>query len=221
MANCEENAFCASLGEEVRAQLCAQCHRRLVKAGSIQMYEDFERRASLVIDGIVFISGHVGEDVLGYSDEVPTCYLGVPGRVLSTNVAFRESGGTEEYGYNSMEYLTDCCVACFDHQVVRRLFGESVEFAHAMMLSALRIMEDGCMMTSIMRAHSVYLSVSYLVLYLTQQRAYLTQQQLATLLNHDRTSVAKALARMKRERPQTWEAYCANKGRPVAIANPA
>ncbi|MBR5260274.1 MAG: Crp/Fnr family transcriptional regulator [Eggerthellaceae bacterium] len=218
--NCSTNAFCSSLTPELRAELCKHCRRRLVKAGSIQIYEDFERRASLLIDGIVLISGHVGEDVVGYSDDVPTCYLGVPGRMLSTNVTFREGGGTEAYGYNSMEYLTDCCVAHFDHDVIRKLFENHVPFAHAMVLSALRIMEDGCMMTAILRANSVYLSVFHLVQYLAQQNDYLTQQQIANLINHDRASVSKAMTRIKKEQPATWEAYVANKGRTVTISNP-
>ena len=219
--NCAENAFCASLDPELRAKLCPHCRRRLIKAGSIQIYEDFERRASLLIDGIVLISGHVGEDVIGYSDEVPTCYLGVPGRVLSTNVTFRKDGGTEAYGYNSMEYLTDCCVAYFDHEVIRGLFAESTAFAQAMVLSALRIMEDGCMMTAILRAHSVYLSVYHLMQYLAQHGVYLTQQQMAALINHDRASVSKAVSRIRREQPALWEGYAGNKGRVVAIAQPA
>lgn len=218
--DCSNNAFCSSLGPELCAELCRHCRRRLIKAGSIQIYEDFERRASLLIDGIVLISGHVGEDVVGYSDDVPTCYLGVPGRVLSTNVTFREGGGTEAYGYNSMEYLTDCCVAHFDHDVIRGLFEGETEFAHAMVLSALRIMEDGCMMTAILRANSVYLSVYHLMQYLTQQSVYLTQQQIANLINRDRASVSKAMSRVRREQPAAWEAYAANKGRAVAISNP-
>lgn len=191
-----------------------------MKAGSVQIYEDFERRASLLIDGIVLISGHVGEDVVGYSDEVPTCYLGVPGRVLSTNVTFRENGGTEEYGYNSMEYLTDCCVAHFEHEAIRTLFAEENAFAHALMLSSLRIMEDGCMMTAILRANSVYLSVFHLVQYLAQQNVYLTQSQIANLLNHDRASISKAMSRIKREQGTIWNAYAANKGRIISISNP-
>lgn len=218
--DCTQNAFCSSLKPEIRQRLCACCHRRLTKAGSVQMYEDFERRASLVLDGIVLISGHVGEDVIGYSNDVPTCYLGVAGRVLSTHVTFRENGGTESYGYNSLEHLTDCCVAYFEHDVIRTLFKESTEFAHAMVLSELRIMEDGCMMTAILRASTVYLSVFHLMQYLTQQNAYLTQQQMADLLNHDRASVSKAVTRIRHEQPATWEAYAANKGRMVTIARP-
>lgn len=219
--NCSTNAFCASLPQHIRSELCTHCKRRLVKAGSIELYEEFESKSSLLIDGIVLISGHVGEDVVGYSDDVPTCYLGVAGRVLSTNVTFREGGGSEAYGYNSMEYLTDCCVARFDHDVIRRLFREHIEFAHAMMLSALRIMEDGCMMTAILRADSVYLSVYHLVQYLRQQSVYLTQIQIASLINHDRASVSKAMNRMKREQPASWQAYMANKGRRVSIAQPS
>lgn len=219
--NCSTNAFCSSLPAIIRQDLCRHCRRQLVKAGSIQIYEDFEEKASLLIDGIVLISGHVGEDVVGYSDDVPTCYLGVAGRMLSTNVTFREGGGCEPYGYNSMEYLTDCCVAHFDHEIIRRLFAEHTEFAQAMMLSALRIMEDGCTMTAILRADSVYLSVYHLVQYLNQQSTYLTQQQVANLINHDRASVSKAVSRMKREQPATWETYHANKGRRISISRPA
>ncbi len=217
---CSSNAFCSSLPDHIRLDLCKHCKRRLVKAGSIQIYEDFEEKASLLIDGIVLISGHVGEDVVGYSDDVPTCYLGVAGRVLSTNVTFRDGGGDEAYGYNSMEYLTDCCVAHFDHTVIRQLFREHDEFARSMMLSALRIMEDGCMMTAILRANSVYLSVYHLVQYLSQQNVYLSQMQIASLINHDRASVSKAMSRIKKEQPATWDVYHANKGRAISIAHP-
>lgn len=218
--NCVENAFCSSISPALRSELCAHCRRQLVKAGSIQMYEDFERQASLIIDGVILISGHVGEDVVGYSDEPPTCYLGVPGRLLSTNVTFRDGGGTEAYGYNSMEYLTDCCVAHIEHQVIRRLFDAFPEFARAAMLSSLRIMEDGCMMTAILRAGSVYLSVYHLVQYLAQQGAYLTQQQIADLISHDRASVSKAMGRIKDEQPSVWSEYMANKGRIVRMTHP-
>lgn len=219
--NCSTNAFCASLPQHIRLELCKHCRRRLVKAGSIQLYEEFEDKSSLLLDGIVLISGHVGEDVMGYSDDVPTCYLGVAGRVLSTNVTFRDVNGNGAYGYNSMEYLTDCCVARFDHETIRALFREHVEFAHSMMLSALRIMEDGCMMTAILRADSVYLSVYHLVQYLRQQNVYLTQVQIAGLINHDRASVSKAMNRIKKEHPASWQAYHANKGRTISIAHPA
>lgn len=208
---CSENAFCASLSDELRGKLCECCFRRLMKAGSVQIYADFERRASLLIDGAVLISGHVGEDVMGYSDEIPTCYLGVPGRVLSTNVTFREGGGTEQYGYNAMEYLTDCCVAYFDHEVIRRLFAHDADFARAVLLSELRVMEDGCMMTAILRAESVYLSVYHLIRYLTQHRVYLAHRQIADLLGRDRTSVSKAMSRIKSEQSGVWEAYVSNK----------
>lgn len=215
--DCSCNEFCSSLTDATREKLCRHCRKRLMKAGSIQIYEDFEREASLLTDGIVLISGYVGEDVMDDGDSVPTCYLGVPGRMLSTNVTFREGGGQEAYGYNGMEYLVDSCVAKFDHDVIRELFDSDDDFAHAMMLSGLRIMEDGCAMTAILRADSVYLGVFHLVRYLTQQSAYLTQRQLANLLNRDRTTVARALSRIREEHPEAWTSYAANKGRKVNL----
>lgn len=219
--DCASNEFCASLDASTRERLCPHCRKRLMKAGSVQIYEDFEHEASLLTDGIVLISGYVGEDVLSASESVPTCYLGVPGRMLSTNVTFREGGGQEAYGYNSMEYLTDSCVAKFDHAVIRDLFASDEGFARALMLSGLRIMEDGCAMTAILRAGSVYLGVFHLVRYLSQQNAYLTQQQLAYLLNRDRTTVARSVSRVRKEHPDVWESYVLNKGRKVELPTSA
>lgn len=216
---CTSNEFCGSLEAGTREKLCSHCRKRLMKAGSVQIYEDFEREASLLTDGIVLISGYVGEDVLSDCESVPTCYLGVPGRMLSTNVTFREGGGQEAYGYNSMEYLTDSCVAKFDHAVIRELFASDEGFARALMLSGLRIMEDGCAMTAILRAGSVYLGVFHLVRYLSQQNAFLTQQQLAQLLHRDRTTVARSVARIRKEHPGIWESYAFNRGRKVEASS--
>lgn len=217
--DCRKNDFCRSLPDEVRTQLCAHCHRRLTRAGSIQLYSDFERHATLILDGAIKSSIYVGEDVLDYSEDVPTFHLGIPGRILATNMTF---GRTEKmhYGNNGVEYLTDCCVATFEHEAMLELFETDNGFARSMALSMIRIMEDTCEIAAILRAQSVHLSVHHLTQLLLQHHIYLTQQQLADVINHDRASVSKALARVKSSDPDLFNAYLSNKGRAVEMFNP-
>lgn len=219
LENCSENAFCSSLPPATRKKLCEGCHRSLIKAGSIQLYRDFERHAMLILDGALMSSIHVGEDVLDYSEDVPTFYLGVPGRMLATNVTFRRREKMY-YGNNGMEYLTDCCIASFEHETIRELFFSSKDFAQCMALSMIRIMEDTCEMSAILRAQSVYLSVHHFMRYLAQFDLYLTQQQIADVLNCDRASVSKAVARLRKRSPALAQRYAHNKLRRIGALDP-
>lgn len=190
-----------------------------MKAGSFQLYRDFERHSTLILDGALMSSIYTGEDIINYSDDIPTFFLGIPGRILATNVTFRRHDKMY-YGDNGMEYLTDCCIATFGHNVVHELFIANKDFTQSMALSMIRIMEDSCSVTAILRAESVFLSVFYLIEYLTLARVYLSQQQIANILGRDRASVSKALARIKIEKPALMEEYLINKTRKIEMLNP-
>lgn len=216
--DCSKNAFCVTLPEATRNELCKHCRRSLIKAGSIQLYRDFERHSTLILDGIIMSSIHTGEDVLDYSEDVPTFYLGIPGRVLATNVTFRREDKMY-YGSNGMEYLTDCCIATFGHSVIQELFNTNHDFAQSMALSMIRIMEDSCSMAALLRAETVFTSVHYMVSYLSRLHVYLSQQQIADILGRDRASVSKAIARLRKDNPALMDTYLQNKTRKVEMMN--
>lgn len=218
--DCTTNAFCGTLPAETRRQLCAKCNRRLLKARSFQLYRDFERDATLVLDGALTSSIHAGEDVLNYSKDVPAFYLAIPGRILATNVTFKRDEKMY-YGENSMEYLTDCCIATFKHGAIEEFFYNNKDFARSMVLSMIRIMEDACEVSAILRAESTYASVHHMMRYLSGHRIYLTQQQIADIVNRDRASVSKAMSRVKDNSPRLYSEYLENKGRVVEMYNPA
>ena len=218
--NCRDNSLCASLDSASRAKLCAACTRRLVKAGSIQFYNDFETSAVLVLDGAIMFSAHTGEDVLGLSEELPSFYVGMSGCLLGSNATFTPDVH-HDYEGNTIEYLSDSCIASIRHYAVRELFRHDEGFAASIARSLVDIMEQACCMSALLRARSVYLAVSYLVTYLTASRIYLTQQQLADIIARDRASVSKAIGRIRRERPDMWAAYECNRGRIVELWQPA
>lgn len=217
--DCTKNDFCNSLPEGLRKELCSRCHRRLIKAGSIQLYSDFEQNAIMILDGAIMSSIHVGEDVLGYSAGAPTFFLGVPGRMLATNVTFRQET-VMPYGYNGMDYLTDCCIASFEHEVIRDMFYTNNDFARSMAVSMIRIMEDSCEMSAILRAPNVYLAAYHLTRYLSLHKIYLTQQQIADITGHDRASISKAFVRIKENDGKLMSDYLMNKKRIVEMYNP-
>lgn len=219
MQNCSDNAFCASLPEKLRSDLCKKCIRRITKAGSFQLYRDFERHATLILDGALMSSIYVGDDVLDFSDDTPAFYLGLPGRILATNVTFRDTKKAY-YGDNGVEYLTDCCIATFEHDFFREMFYSNSDFAHSLVLSMLRIMEDACEVSAILRAPTVLAATHHLILYLSFFDVYLTQQQIANITNHDRASISKAIKQIKKQNPELAQNYISNKGRKIEMLEP-
>ncbi|MGV8082244.1 MAG: hypothetical protein AB2L09_01225 [Coriobacteriia bacterium] len=182
----------------------------------MELYSDFERQAVLLLEGVLSSSLYTGEDVLRYSSTTPAFYLGVPGRLLATNVTFKQRGA-EEFDYNSMVYLTDCLVATFEHELIYELFHTDNDFSDALALSMIRIMEDSCRMSAILRTESVFACVSYFMQYLVTHHIYLTQRQIADVTGHDRASVSKAVSRIKQEDEDLWKAYLGNKGHVVEM----
>lgn len=217
--DCTQNEFCASLPIELRHQLCAHCERRLLKAGSFQLYRDFERHATLFLDGAYTSTIHSDQDVFSYGDSIPTFILGIPGRMYATNTTFKRNERMF-YGNNGIEFMTDCCFAIFEHETIREMFYSHREFAESMQLSAIRIMEDTCETSAILRAPSLYVGVFYLMRFLKNYNLYLTHQQIATVLGRDRSSVSKAASRLKDDEPSAYLAYSANKRRTVELMNP-
>jgi len=56
---------------------------------------------------------------------------------------------------------------------------------------------------------------------LAEFKQYLTQQQLAEIMNRDRTSASKVISRIKQENPELWAAYASNKHRELTRPTPA
>lgn len=217
--DCSQNAFCSSLSASTRKILCAHCYRKLAASGSIQHYNDFERHATLILDGLVSFTVESDEDTLIDSHFVPTFYLGVPGRMLATNITFF-SKVHEEPHPNVTEFLTDCCVATFEHEFIRTLFNEDRDFSFTLAKTLVETIEDACTTSAILRTNNVYVSVYRLVKYLSGFRIYLTQQQIAKIINRDRASVSRAAARIKEAHGGVWGAYYGNKGRAIERGNP-
>ena len=67
--------------------------------------------------------------------------------------------------------------------------------------------------TAMLRANYTYRGLLHLLRMLGESGQYLTHQQLASIMNRDRTSISKAISRIRREYPETWEIYVKSKGK--------
>lgn len=219
MLDCSANAFCASLPADVRAKLCEGCRRRLSKAGSLRLYDNFNRDVSIILDGVMSGSSFTGERDLDSVSVLPLFSLCLPGRPLSLDVTFfgEQTVDAMPYSYNDMTCLTDCCIATIDHELVRRLFEEDAEFRWCLAQAMMNLMGDGLQFCAIMRAGSVYAQVNLLMQKLMEFNLYLSRHDVATVLACNRTSVSRAFARAERERPDFFSRYTANKNRPITL----
>lgn len=211
--DCTRNAFCKTLPPESRKKLCASCRKRFFKAGSIQLRDDFPHSGMLLLDGIVVSTTNLGEDVVNHETDVPALYLGFPGHIVGFEIVFGFKNLNGAFEYLDLEYLTDSWVATFSHEAILELYEKDLAFRHSIGMGLLQLATDALQCVALFRANYTYLGLYHLLKMLAFHGQFLTQQQLAAILNHDRTSISKAISRIKKEYPEVWEAYAQNKNR--------
>lgn len=208
---CSENAFCKILDDDVRKILCASCRRSIAAAGSFRLHQDFESKATILLDGLILYSIRAEEETVDGTNDVPNFYLAVPGRALSTDMTFHS--GDDRYSFTGVEMLTDCHIARIEHKALREALERHPSFAEDLLFNLNTMLRDSCLMSSILRTSNTTVCVRRLIEFLTEQGAYLTQLQIASLVDRNRASVSRAAKTIKEETPEVWERYTANKGR--------
>ncbi len=211
--DCTRNRFCILLPENTRAKLCAHCRRSFFKAKSIQTRQDYLRNCMLVLDGTFISSTQLGVDAIDHETNLPVLYMALPGRLLNLDVTFGFTDLHKNFEYVDFNYFTDTWVASFSHQTIQDLFDSDPDFRHAVMKNMIELETDVCRMAAMLRSNYTYYGLLHLTEMLANHNQYFTQQQLAEIMNHDRTSICKAIARIKKEHPEKWQAYISNKGR--------
>ena len=212
--SCSHNAFCRRLSAETRRELCGRCNRRLLKAGSVQSYGDYRQSCVLILDG-VFATRACGANRDFEGDE-PAFFIGFPGFVGNLDVSLELNDKDEAFRHLDIEYLTDTRIATFDPKAVRDLYDSHRDFSDAVTWSLLKCAQSSMQFTAMLRANYTYRGLLHLLRMLGESGQYLTHQQLAIIMNRDRTSISKATSRIRREHPETWERYAKGKGKTPA-----
>ncbi len=219
MISCSQNPFCSSLPDSVRKKLCTGCRQRLSRAGSTQLYDDFSKEVTLILDGAIYGASPVSEADIGETEFLPLFVLCLPGRPLSLDATFRDECGFADipHGFNEVLCLTDCRIASFSHELFRSLFESDSAFASALMRAATGLMMDISQISAITRASSTYVATCLLMQKLMEFELYLSRVDIALVLGCNRSSVNRAVMRIQREQPALYEGYCANKGRHITL----
>lgn len=215
---CSDNDFCRSLDDDARQRLCIGCRKRLSRAGSLEASGRFVDKTIIVLDGIVASSTH-GEASVQERNALHLFSFCMPGRVLFQDALFGIQDNNPS-PYVSMECLTDCCIAAFDHEFVRMLYSTNPYFARKVNESAVMIMYDYAKYAGILRAEGMFDKVVLLIRHLVDYQLFLSNNHLAQVLACDRTTVSRAVARVRCELPELWERYVANKHRPIELMAP-
>lgn len=218
MDYCPENTFCASLPNEVRSRLCQGCRKRLYKAGSLEVATRAVDRAAIVIDGAYVAKGTKADDD-GRSIAPRMYTFCLPGRLLFQDVLF----GMETKSVTpivTMACLTDCLIATFEYSFLLDLIEKDPVFARRVNESAVQLMYDMSEFIGILQTEGVFAQLVLLLKYLVKAGLYVSSNDLADTLSVNRTTISRALGRVKREVPELWQAYQSNKRRPVRMLNP-
>ncbi|MCI2241322.1 hypothetical protein [Adlercreutzia faecimuris] len=218
MVFCSDNAFCASLPAGERARLCEGCRKRLVKAGSIDLSDRMAEENAIVLDGALLAVARTGEGA-SRAPSPTMSSLCLPGRFLSQEVIFHLRGDVPASSV-TMEYLTDCCVASFSPAFIGRLYDESRLFAQRLHESDIQLLFDHATYIGSLRAEGAFAKTALLVQQLAQQRLFVPNNSLALLLACDRTTVSRAMARIRRELPDLWAAFEASRHRSIEMLRP-
>lgn len=182
-------------------------------AKSMQMRDDYLQDCMLILDGLFTSTTDLGHGALDHSKEVPVLYVGLPGRLLNLDVTFGFSDMEVAYAYVDFEYLTDTWAASFSHHVIRRLCDEDIDFRHAVMRNMVQVESDICQLAALFRSNYTYYGIYHFMEHMTKYGLWVSQEQLGKIMNHDRTSISKAVSRIRKEHPGIWERYNENKGR--------
>ena len=98
--------------------------------------------------------------------------------------------------YISMDFLTDCCMATFDHRFFLGLYEADAAFGRKVNESAVMIMFDQTKYAGIMRSEGAYAKVVLLLKALASCRVCVPERHIADILACDRTTVSRAGARI-------------------------
>lgn len=216
--DCTTNEFCASLPGEVRRTLCRSCKRRFEKAGSIQLYSANLDFCMLILDGALCSNTSFDKDDMDHGEESPSLFLALPGRVI-VNLGLFGIRRTI-YEYSGFHYLTDTWIASFDYQTVQRLLREEPRFLETVAVSLIKEHESMCQVAALVRPNYTYYGTYHFMKLFEQYGLFVAQQDIADIMNHDRSSVSKAMKRIKTEDPGLWSSYMANKGRIPSVPKP-
>lgn len=216
--DCAMNEFCASLESDARTTLCQNCRKRLEKAGSMQMYNSSVDSCMLILDGALCSITSFGANEMNHEKETPSLYLALPGSlVIGFNLFEIER---TVYEYSGIRYLTDTWVASFDHRVFLKMLDEEPGFAKAVAISFYQDHERMCQIASFVQSNYSYLGTYHFMKLFESHKLYITQQDIAKIMNHDHSSISKNMKRIKSENPELWNAYMANKNRKPSVSRP-
>lgn len=205
MDECARNKFCASLSSDLRDKLCAHCTKRRYARGQILYRADLERWVALVVDGVLATPGDHDDDLLDKQDR-PAFAINTSGVLLGTDSLFVDTINPH-YEFIHYECLSDATVALFSRAIIRELFESSAEFAKSMYQSLIVQAAEISEFAALLRIPQVERSVKFLINYCYRKGFKLTQAQMAQLTGHDRSSVARAIASIKKTDPVLWRNY--------------
>lgn len=218
MDHCSDNAFCSSLPKSMRDELCEGCRKRIFGAGSLEVATQAIERASIVIDGAYAGTGTKSDpDDRTIAPQLYTFCL--PGRLLFQDVLL----GIESRSptpMTSMTCLTDCLIATFEYRFLLDLMEASPVFARRVNESAVQLMYDMSEFIGILRTEGAFAQTVLLLRYLAKADLCVSSNDLADILSVNRTTISRALSRVKREMPELWDAYQANRRRPIVLLEP-
>lgn len=215
---CSDNDFCHSLSAETRKKLCSGCRRRLLRAGSLEVFEQVVDKTFIILDGVCVSSMSDSQNRPAQSN-LPLYSFCMPGRVLSQDILLGLQDNPE-MPYISMDSLTDCCIATFEHAFVFEMYETDPAFARKVNESAVHIMFDLSKYAGIMRAEGAYAKTVFLMRHLLEHQLYLQNHHLADVLSCNRTTISRMVTRVKQELPDLWKAYRINKHRSIEILHP-
>lgn len=208
---CSENEFCQSLSAATRERLCQGCHKRYLKAGSLDVFENFVDKLFIVLRGCIVASTE--DEAL---EKLPSYSFCAPGRLLNQNSLF-ELGGADSFAYVRYDFPADSVVAVFDRDFIVELYAQDRNFARMANKSAVMIMLDMSGYASIMRVSGMTKKIELALGFLIDHGIYLPGHTLADLLACNRTSVSRAIAQTRATRPELWERYQEMKHRMAVI----
>lgn len=197
MVACQENAFCASLSNDVRSRLCKHCIKTSFAAGTAEGID--ENHPALLLSGI--LCAEVDDKPI--SVVVPNDFILTP--------RFRPEGASlpaiDDEAYQtylsdtSYVCLTDTKMAMFSTRIVKELF-ETVSFMQALFASTINQLMQMSYFLHELYHGSAYDAVRYA---LKIARAYdvpkLTHAQIAHMTGRNRTTVTQVMHQIALSEP--------------------
>lgn len=153
------------------------------------MRDDCIRSCALVLDGLLLGSLDFGLSEIHHQVDSPPLYLGLPGRLILPETSMDPDSQSVQFAYNNWHCPVDTWVATFSWKAIPGLFRTDGDYALALLGSATLIQADMCTLAALLRSDYTCLGLAHLLEMLCRSNAYLTQADLALLMNHDRTAI--------------------------------